>query len=87
MINKTIRKDKNMSKNLTKEAFDQWLMLSKPGEKVVYHKGFFVRESDKDIKMRRFSAYLNNLAGSLKTVFLYQKKIKDMEYEYYAEKR
>jgi truncated hemoglobin YjbI len=87
MINKSIRKDKNMSKNLTKEEFDQWLQLARPGEKVVYHTGFYVRESDKQLSMRRFSAYLIDLASSLKTIFLYQKKVKDMEYEYYAEKR
>jgi len=87
MINQTIRKDKKMSKNLTKEAFDQWFQLAKPGEKVVYHRGFFVRESDKDINMRRFSAYLISLANSFQSIFLYQKKIKDMQYEYYAEKR
>ena len=74
----------NSSKSM--EDMDRWVQTANKGERVIYYKGFFIKESVKDFNMRRFSKYLNRLSRTLGLITLYQKKISDFVYEYTAEK-
>ena len=77
---------------MTVEEMDQFVKEAKPGDRVVYHRGFLAEESGYSKEIRDFAGYVRSLESGEK-ILLVQKKIKSGGvgsnapiYEYIAER-
>ena len=79
---------------MTIEEMDQFVKKAKPGDRVVYHKGFLAEEVGyaDSLTLRQFTDYVRSLESG-KKILLVQKKIKSGGvgsnapiYEYIAER-
>ena len=77
---------------MTIEEIDQFVKKAKPGDKVVYYRGFLAEESGHNKEIRDFARYVRSLESGEK-ISLVQKKIKSGGvgsnapiYEYIAER-
>ena len=62
---------------MTVEEMDQFVKKAKPGDRVVYHKGFLAEEVGyaDSLTLRQFTDYVRSLESG-KKILLVQKKIK-----------
>jgi len=64
-------------KNMTIEEMDEFVKNSKPGDRIIYHKGFIAEELGHadSLTLKRFASHVRSLE-SRKKILLVQKKIK-----------
>tara|TARA_R100000700_G_C3153229_1_gene131275 strand:+ start:64 stop:360 length:297 start_codon:yes stop_codon:yes gene_type:complete len=78
----------------TQESITEWAAAAKPGECIIYYKGFLGKDVTKDYKLRKFADFV--LEMEKKHVYLFQKKVSgqleitdktDIIYLYIAQKK
>jgi len=78
----------------TKESMAEWMSLAKPGECIIYYKGFLGEDITKNFELRKFGQYVLDMEKTY--VNLFQKKVSgrleitdktDIVYLYIAQKK
>lgn len=78
----------------TQESMAEWISLAKPGECIIYYKGFLGEDITKDFQLRKFGQYVLDMEKQ--HVNLFQKKVSgrleitdktDIVYLYIAQKK
>jgi hypothetical protein len=78
----------------TQESMAEWISLAKPGECIIYYKGFLGEDVTKNFQLRKFGQYVLDMEKQ--HVNLFQKKVSgrleitdktDIVYLYIAQKK
>ena len=78
----------------TQESMAEWISLAKPGECIIYYKGFLGEDVTKNFQLRKFGQYVLDMEKQY--VNLFQKKVSgrlemtdktDIVYLYIAQKK
>ena len=78
----------------TQESMAEWISLAKPGECIIYYKGFLGEDITKNFELRKFGQYVLDMEKQ--HVNLFQKKVSgrleitdktDIVYLYIAQKK
>ena len=78
----------------TQESMAEWMSLAKPGECIIYYKGFLGEDVTKNFQLRKFGQYVLDMEKQ--HVNLFQKKVSgrleitdktDIVYLYIAQKK